>query len=331
MEPLRVLWCWPVRPTTQLTSGILEIDYFTGAQEELKSAVSKMDAVLLRRGLVLDSSVISAASHLRYILRAGTNTANIDLGAAHEHGILVSATPMHIDISVAEHAIGLMLALARDIVDAHRDVVDAQYQRIGLQPAQTTENSVATNWMGYTHIPSLFGRTLGLVGLGEIGTSVAVRAQAFGMDIAYYRRSRLTPGAEGSRGVRFAPIADLAANSDFVSLHVPETADTAHIIDEAFLRSMRPSAFLVNVSRGHLVDEGALVHALSEHWIAGAGLDVFEQEPLPRDSPLRTAQNVILTPHIGSGTDVGLDLERLVGNLLRVAHRESPNDVLLAS
>ncbi len=330
MNPLRVLWCWPVRPSSLDETNGLAVEYFSGTQEDLTSSVSEAEAIVIRRGLTLDASVFAAAGQLQYVLRAGTNTANIDLEAARAHDVLVSATPMHIDMSVAEHAITLMLVLARNILQANRDVVDAGYEGLGLVPTPTSENFIATNWMGYDRVPTLFGRTLGLVGMGEIGTAVAGRARAFGMDVAYYKRSRLTRRVEESLGVRFADLGEIAETSDFVSLHVPDSDTTAHIVNAAFLRSMKSSAFLVNVSRGRLVDEAALIDALSGHRIAGAALDVFEQEPLPKESLLCTAPNVVLTPHIASGTDVTLDLDHLVGNLASVARGEMPNDVLLA-
>ena len=166
------------------------------------------------------------------------------------------------------------------------------------------------------------------MGFGEIGSAVASRARAFGMDIIYHRRSRLNEDAEQALGIRYASLPELTRTSDVVSLHIPDSPETTQIVNAEFLRSMRPSAFLVNVSRGRLVDEIALARSLREHWIAGAGLDVFDQEPLPASSPLLTLPNVILTPHIASGTDQAQDLERLVGNLQLVAQGQIPRDLV---
>jgi phosphoglycerate dehydrogenase-like enzyme len=329
LAPLQVLWCWPVRPTDPMLMDGLEIEYFSGTQSDLPAAASRADAILVRRGLAVDASVLAGATRLRYILRAGTNTGNIDLPTARARGLMVSATPMHIDASVAEHAIGLMLALAHVMVRAHDDVVQGRYRELHLTPEVSTETSVATNWMGYPRIPTLFGRRLGVVGLGEIGSAVAARARAFGMQITYHRRDRLAPHDELARGLRFASLVDLCSTSDFISLHVPDTHETVHLIDRARIASMAPTTYLVNVSRGRVVDEVALARALRAHRIAGAGLDVFEREPLPADSPLLGAPNVILTPHIASGTDLDLDVGRLLDNLRQVADGQLPQDLVV--
>jgi phosphoglycerate dehydrogenase-like enzyme len=328
VAPLRVLWCWGMRPHHRQLLEALEVEYFSGGQADLAAAVSRADAILIRRGLVLDAGVLAAAPRLRYIIRAGTNTGNVDLGFAAERGLTVSATPMHIDVAVAEHALGLMLALTRGTVRAHDDVVEARYRVLGLTPELTSESSMATNWMGYERIPTLFGRRLGLVGLGEIGSAVASRARAFGMKVIYYQRRRLGPDDERARGVQYSSLVELCAASDFVSLHVPDTPETVHLMDAAHLSLMASTSYLVNVSRGRVVDETALAQALQDGRIAGAGLDVFECEPLPVDSALLRTPNVILTPHIASGTDIEQDIDRLIRNLGLVALGHAPEDIV---
>lgn len=320
----RILWCWPVLPA-QIDAAIppeIEIVPFSGTQEELGQAAAGVSALLVRRGYQIDATVIGHASRLEFVQRAGTNCQNIDFQAASAAGVKVAAWPMHIDVSVAEHALLLMLGLARRVIDGDRAVRSGAYQDLGLAPVQTDERTTATNWMGYSAIPTLFGRTLGIVGFGEIGQLLAARAAGLGMRVLYNQRRRLTSRSASSEAASYAPLDDLLAQSDFVSLHVPLTSETAGLVNADFLGKMRRSAFLVNVSRGSVIDEPSLVLALGEGRIAGAGLDVFGWEPLPPDSPLVTAPNTLMSPHTASGTDVGTDVAGLVGNISRALRGE---------
>lgn len=318
MEPLRVLWCWPILPE-HVPTETLEVRPFSGRQEGLAHALADVDAVLVRRGLRIDSDALAAGRRLRLVLRAGTNTSNIDLASAAEHGVRVATIRMHIDMSVAEHALALMLAVARRLPSADRDVREGAYRRLRLTPAPTSETVMATNWMGYVDLPTLFGRTLGIVGLGEIGSAVAERAAAFGMTVLYAQRRRADASVEARGGARYVPLSELCRESDFVSLHVPDTTETHHLVNSAFLQAMKPTAFLINVSRGGVVDEASLVQALTAGSIAGAALDVYSDEPLPSESPLASAPHTVLTPHIASGSDVGRDAARLVAHLVEFA------------
>lgn len=144
------------------------------------------------------------------------------------------------------------------------------------------------------------GTTLGILGLGRIGQAVAQRAKGFGMRILYYDVVRARPEVEKETGATFVPLEQLLRESDFVSLHVPVTKETRHMMNESTLKMMKPSAFLINTSRGAVVDEACLAKALKEKWIAGAGLDVYEKEPLPMESPLLKLENVTLAPHMAS-------------------------------
>lgn len=267
----------------------------------------------MRRGYVLDARLLERATSLTLIQRAGTNVSNIDIKAAAARGIHVATLPMHIDIAVAEHALTLMLGLARRVTEADEAVRSGAYRKLGLRPLKTDENTIVTNWMGYTSIPTLFGRTLGIIGFGEIGQMLAARATGLGMHVLYYQRSKLA--AESSAAARYADLEKLITESDFISLHVPLTADTYRLVDDDFLRKMQPTAFLVNVSRGPVVDEAALRKALVAGRIAGAGLDVFSTEPLSAESDLLTAPNLLLSPHTASGTDISLDLAALLENV----------------
>jgi phosphoglycerate dehydrogenase-like enzyme len=177
----------------------------------------------------------------------------------------------------------------------------------------------------------VFVKTLGIVGLGEIGTELAKRAHAFDMKILYYKRRRLSEEAERELGIEYCSLDDLLRESDFVSLHVPHTKETDKLIGQRELALMKPSAFLINTSRGGVVDEDALYEALASKTITGAGLDVFREEPLPASSPLLKLDNVVLTPHIGGGSgepNLYKEIHDVLANVDRVARGEDPQYIL---
>ena len=295
----------------------MEIVPFAGTQRELGSAARNVSGLLVRRGYRIDTNVLGEARSLRMIQRAGANVANIDLEAARASGVTVAAWPMHIDVSVAEHALLMMLGLARRVVDGDHAVRTGAYRTLGLEPIDTDEQRIVTNWMAYQSIPTLYGRTLGVIGLGEIGRLLAARAVSLGMHVLYHQRQPAKGDLESQLELKYASVDELLAESDFVSIHVPLTGETRDLVDDEFLRKMRQSAFLVNVSRGPVVDENALARALASGAIAGAGLDVYGREPLPHDSPLLSAPNLLLSPHLASGTDSHKDVVGLVGNLTK--------------
>jgi phosphoglycerate dehydrogenase-like enzyme len=210
--------------------------------------------------------------------------------------------PLRGCIAVAELTMTLILALSKQLVEAHQATVSGAYRRLGLKPVRTSQRVHAFQWMKLPHLREIRGATLGLVGFGEIGTEVARRARAFELDVLYFKREPLPAALEVSLGVRAAPLDELLRAADFVSLHVPHGPDTDRLIGARELGLMKPSAYLINTCRGPVVDEAALIEALRSGAIAGAGLDVFDEEPLPFDSPLTQLPNVILTPHIGGGT-----------------------------
>jgi D-3-phosphoglycerate dehydrogenase len=331
---MRLLWCWGIEPPElfgSLHADGIEVVSFTGTQTDLARTLADggFQAVLVRRGLYIDRSVLAAAPTLKFVQRAGRTTRSIDTQACQDCGVAVAATAMHIDVAVAEHALALMLALRRQLIRADQDVRAATYRELALTPEPTTESRFSTNWTQLAALPTLYRRRLGIVGLGEIGTALAERARAFGMDIVYHQRHQADAATERRLDAKFVDLAELAEMADVVSLHVPHTESTEGLVDADFLRRMRPSSILINVSRGALVDEEALVCALRDRRIAGAGLDVFEREPLGEDSPLISAPNTILTPHIASGTDIALDVARLQANLLAYRHGETVRDLVV--
>jgi phosphoglycerate dehydrogenase-like enzyme len=227
--------------------------------------------------------VLSSCPELRVIARNGVGYDAVDVAAATERGVAVTVTPGVNQESVAEHTFALLLAVARSVVPQHAAIRGGEFRRIAGVP--------------------LRDRTLGLVGLGRIGREVAVRAAAFRMRVLAHDPVPDARFVEQQR-ITLVPLDRLLAESDFVSLHVPLTKESRHLIDARALGLMKPTALLVNTARGELVCEDALVRALQDGRLAGAGLDVFAEEPPPRDHPLRQLENVVCTAHTA-----GIDLQ----------------------
>lgn len=267
--------------------------------------VAGAEVILTRKRFVDAAMLAAAAPTLRFVQIHGHLADRADLAAARAAGVPVAVMPSRGCIAVAEHAMGLMLALARRIVPGHAGVLAARYRERQLVPATTSERAFAFNWLADSGLGELYGKTLGLVGFGEIGQEVARRAAAFGMTIRYWSRRRLAPAFERELGASYRPLETLAAESDYLSLHLPHTAVTERLIDGRMLAQMKPGARLINTSRGGVVDEMALVAALRSGQIAGAGLDVFVEEPLPEQHPLMAIEHVVLTPHVGGGAGGG--------------------------
>lgn len=256
-------------------------------REELLKNVVDVDAIYCTLNEKIDRELIDASPKLKVVGTMSVGVDHIDLEYATSKGIYVVHTPGVLTETTADLAFGLMLAAARRIVEGDRMIREGRW-KLAWAP---------TMMLGY----DVHGKTLGIIGLGRIGAAVARRAKGFNMKVYYYdivRRREI----ENEIGIQYMELQDLLKESDFISIHVPLTPETRHLIGEKELRMMKPTAILVNTSRGPVVDEKALVKALREGWIAGAGLDVFEIEPLPPDSSLIDLMNVVLTPHIGSAS-----------------------------
>ncbi|HEV8638472.1 MAG TPA: C-terminal binding protein [Chloroflexota bacterium] len=219
------------------------------------------------------------------IVHAGTGYDPIDVEAATEHGVMVANLPFQCLHEVANSAIAYVLTLNRKLVEADRHVRAGKWNRFSLQP-----------------IGTIYGQTLGLLGFGNIARATAKKALALDMAVVAYD-PYVDPALATELGVELLPLEEVLRRADYVSSHLPHNPQTHHLLSEAQFRLMKPTAYFVNTARGKVVDEAALVRALREGRIAGAGLDVFEVEPLPLDSPLRTMENVLLAPHL-AGTSV---------------------------
>jgi phosphoglycerate dehydrogenase-like enzyme len=281
--------------------------------ESVAEALREADFVLVAT-TPLPASALAGAARLRLIQHQGVGYDKTDVAAAAGLGIPVALCPAGTSIGVAEHVFLLILALYKQLRIAEAALRGGHWLQWELRSGSF----------------ELAGKTVGLVGLGRIGREVTVRARAFAANVIYYDVARAAPEAERLLGVQFAPLAELLAQADILSLHLPLTPATRHLIGAAELRQMRRSAVLINTARGPLVDEAALVAALQAGQIAGAGLDVFEVEPLPPDHPLVTLPNVVLTPHVSAGTADALvvKMKACFANMLRVTRGEAPLDTV---
>jgi D-3-phosphoglycerate dehydrogenase len=250
---------------------------------ELLAAIADADAVLVRSATKIDEEVLAAAGRLKVIARAGVGLDNVDVRAATQSGVMVVNAPTSNIVSAAELAVGLMLAAARHISPAHAALRQGEWKR-----------------SKYTGI-ELYEKTVGIVGLGRIGVLVAQRLSAFGMTVIAHD-PYVQAGRAAQMGVRLVDLDTLLAESDFMSVHLPKTPETAGLIGDDQLHLVKPSLVLVNAARGGIVDEVALYAALKEGRVAAAGLDVFASEPCT-DSPLFELDNVVATPHLGASTD----------------------------
>jgi glyoxylate reductase len=281
--------------TRKLPSSVLakleaaaDVDLYTGEAaippNELSARVVGKDALVCLLTDAIDQTVINAAPTLKAIANVAVGYNNIDVAYARSRGIVVTNTPDVLTESVADFTWALILAITRRLSEGERMVRRGEWKGWALDLLLGTE---------------LRGKQLGLVGVGRIGRAVAARASAFGMHVAYTSRSAavgITSGLAESM-----PLDRLLTTSDIVSLHVPLTPETEHLIDKRALTRMKRSAYLINTARGPVVDEASLAWALRHHLLAGAALDVYEHEPAVY-SDLLSLENVLLVPHLASGT-----------------------------
>ncbi|HUW87482.1 MAG TPA: phosphoglycerate dehydrogenase [Candidatus Paceibacterota bacterium] len=262
-----------------------EVRHCDGAnRDELLAALAAgVDAVLIRSATKMDEEAIGVAKGLKVIARAGVGLDNVEIPAATAAGVMVVNAPTSNIVSAAELAIGLLLASARHISPAHAALRNGKWAR--------------SKYTG----TELFEKTLGIVGFGRIGQLVAARMQAFGMKVVAYD-PYLQPARAAQLGVQLVDLDDLLSQSDFITIHLPKTKETANLIGVEALKKVKPTVRIINAARGGVLDENALYDAINEGRVGGAGLDVFSTEPCT-DSPLFTLDRVVATPHLGASTD----------------------------
>ena len=262
-------------------------DEFPPSPGELMEHTRDADGILTTVMDRIDRDLLESAPRLKVVSQMAVGVDNIDVAEATRRGIPVGHTPGVLSSATADLAFSLLMAAARRVVEAER-FVRAGHWKLAFHPK---------HWLG----ADVGGATIGIVGLGSIGLEVAKRARGFDMKVLYHSRTQRE--AEGGRyNMEYVDLSTLLRDSDFVTLHVPLTPDTRHLIGEKELAAMKPTGILINTSRGSVVDPAALYRALKEGWVAGAALDVTEPEPIPSDDPLLGLENLIVTPHIGSAS-----------------------------
>ena len=257
--------------------------------KDLLEVSAQADAFVTRGFVKISKEVLEAATRLKVIGVHGVGVDHIDTDFAKERGVQVIRTPEALTDTVAEFTVGLMLSILRKIPKADVTVRRGDWHK------------KYTDLIGV----DLAGKTVGIIGLGRIGYAVAKRLQAFNVDRIYYKRKRVVE-AERQIGAKFVKLSQLLRRSDIISIHVPLTAQTHHMISQAEFGLMKKGVYVVNTSRGAVIDERALLDALASGKVAGAALDVFETEPLSSTSPLMKLDNVILTPHLAATSEGAL-------------------------
>ncbi|WP_250122600.1 phosphoglycerate dehydrogenase [Chroococcidiopsis sp. CCMEE 29] len=286
-----------------ILSQVAQVDVKTNlSPEQMVQIIPEYDALMIRSGSRITQEIIEAGTQLKIIGRAGVGVDNVDVNAATRHGIVVVNSPEGNTIAAAEHAIAMMLALSRYIPDANASVKRDEWDRKSFIGAE------------------VYKKTLGVVGLGKIGSHVATAAKAMGMRLLAYDPFISTERAE-QLGCRLVELDLLLREADYITLHIPKTPETTHLINAEALATMKPNARIVNCARGGIIDEVALAAALTDGKIAGAALDVYETEPLG-ESPLKSiGKEVILTPHLGASTaeaqvNVAIDVAEQIRDVL---------------
>ncbi len=305
---------------TDLASQFPNLHIISASDDADASALANGDIA----GLIADTARVDAAlldmlPDLRAVLKLGRSYFNIDVDAARGRGLHFGCVPRKGPNCVAELALTLIMALSKDLLAGSEAVSLGAYRYRGLKPELTSQRKIAFHWMKNERVHEVAGKTLGIIGMGEIGCELARRASVMGMKNIYYKRSPLSAELEGVFDASYRGLDDLMRESDYVCVATPQTPQTEGMIGARQIALMKESAYLVNIARGGIVDEDALIDALSENRIAGAGLDVFSYEPLPPESPLCALDNVILCPHIGGGTGTNRVIE--LGAALREMSR----------
>ena len=278
--------------------------------EELANTIHEYNGIVVRSRTKLTKDILKNADNMQIIARAGVGVDNIDLDAATEKGIMVVNSPESTSVTVAEHTMGLILSMARKISIADKSVKDGKWEK--------------KKFMGV----ELRNKTLGVIGMGRIGSQVVNRCKSFGMDAMAYD-PYLPEEVAKQMGVELTDLNTVLKNSDFITIHVPLTPETKHSISTPQFELMKDSAFIVNCARGGIIDEDALYDALVNNKIGGAALDVYEEEP-PKESKLFDLDNIVLTPHIAASTkEAQRDAAIIVADeIIELTKGNNPKNVL---
>ena len=293
-----------------------EVDIHTGKipipQNTLKSKIKNLDGLICFPYDKINKEILQSAKKLKVISTFSVGYDHIDLDFAKENKIRVGYTPEVLTDATADMAFGLLLDSLRRISEGDRIIRKGKWKQI----------YGAHDYVGF----DLQGKTLGIMGLGRIGKTLAKRAKAFDMKIIYHNRNRISRNEERKLGVKYVAFNKLITQSDIISIHVPHTKETNQIFNMKILKKMKKTAFLINTSRGKVVNEKDLVTALKQNIIAGAGIDVFETEPVKKNHPFMKLENLVMSPHVGSSTkETRIQMAELtVKNLIYGMNGEKP-------
>lgn len=286
-------------------------------QEELRGALEDADGIICE-SLTIGEAELAAAPKLKVVQNFGTDTRNIDLDACAARGVKVHTLRRRVNVAVAEHAIAMMLAMAKKLSLLDGRIDEESLHEAGF-PARMHDrrHAAAANWGRVNGLGTLYGSTVGCLGLGEIGREVASRVHAFGANVIYHQRNRLPEEIEQPLGATYCSFEDLLAQSDYVSIHLPSNKSTEALIDAKAFSKMKDGAYLVNISRAAIIDRDALMDVLESDRLGGVALDVHYEEPSPADEPLKNYPKALLTPHsaVAGRDNAAADMEELIGNL----------------
>ncbi|MEM2897270.1 MAG: glyoxylate reductase [Candidatus Bathyarchaeia archaeon] len=279
-------------PGIELLKESCEVDVFPHERppfkNEILEKIKDKDAILCLLTDRIDKEVLDSSQNLKIVSSFSVGVDHIDVEEATRRGIYVTYTPGVLTEATADFTWALLLAITRRLIEADKFVRSKSW-KIQWSPTMLLGSDV-------------YGKTIGIIGFGRIGLAVAKRAKGFSMKILYFDINRATPDLEKELNAEFCSLERLLKESDFITLHVSLNESTYHMIGENELKLMKPTAFLINTSRGAVIDERALKKALKEKWISGAALDVFEKEPIDENDPLLYMDNVVLAPHTASAT-----------------------------
>lgn len=324
-----------------LSFDVADVDGWFDEQREIAAAIcpsevhmvpdeAAMRALLPEADAVVTESLkfgaddLAIGKKLRLVQKFGIDARNVDMDACRDAGIETRTLRRRVNGTVAEHAILLMLAVGRKLIETNGALDFASLEALGYKPKMFhTDHIAGANWARVNGLVALQDATLGALGLGEVGREVAQRARAMGMHVLYYQRTRLPEALEREFDAHYVSYEELLERSDFVSVHLPLNDATRGMIDADAFARMKPGAILANISRAHIVDRDALIGALDSGRLGGAGLDVHYQEPGAPDEPLKRYPNVVLSPHIAVAARRHnmADTAELVANLATVLGR----------
>ena len=288
-----------------------------GDQTSFRAALSDAHGAICE-SFTIGAKELAAAPNLKMVQKFGTDLRNIDLDACARRGVAVYPIRRRVNIAVAEHAFAMMISMAKKLCLINHRIDTQSLREVGFEARMhDRRHAAAANWGRVDGLGTLYGATVGCLGLGEIGREVASRATAFGAKVLYHQRSELPNEITAPLGAHYCGFEELLEQSDYVSVHLPMNATTRGLINASAFARMKDNAFLINISRAAIIDRCALIDVLKSDRLGGVALDVHYEEPSPPDEPLKNYPKALLTPHsaVASRLNATADMEELIGNL----------------